>query len=1034
METFEAVLFIFMQILYFRMFLVNYIINKNIEIFKHGAQDISYLDVLLIFQVRMPSKCRVPIDDAINVLIKYISYFASDQLPEWSSDVWDKMLNEPEFKDKTNIKENRREILTKARERCGYYVPKKNNDINNDDNDLDDDIDDSDQDDVKKDPDYYSNVYINEQKDFECFDVVLSRHLWNSIQKVTPIIKNDCNYPGLQPKVWTDTLALELWKQYRLKCAFVFKNGTIQQCGHYYATMIGRCKSKKCGNNLFCYIENDPGIDGDVIIKMNCRDTRFEKHDDVRRPLRGKKREEMRKEVKDKGVKASINEESRKLLQPGDTQCPLKKESTEKEYGVKPEDRRDLIKALMCIDETPIYRNSIKVVSASPFWVFYGTPSQIHCYREYQRLHKDLSSISIDATGGMARKFIDCGERTSAIFLYQIVINFYNTTISTYQMLSECHDTDKMVTTCDSSTVQRIPGEVVCDGSRALLNSIALAFNNQSLPNYIESCFNKAKNNTSWKPNTYIRLDTAHFIHTASSWKCWKSVNHKNVKNFYLYCIALLIQCKTLKDLEKMFVLILIVCSTEFDDSTIFYNQKYITPLNARTELENIIGNKNSKNLYHEIEENMKSMDFDAEKSTILNDEKDDPNSDMSTISSWIKDLVAISNNVQTTGKVLNCFYVPLFKESFLKTIKDFPLWTQVCTPKNKLRATSSYIEDSKEMLNREIGLPARVDILVKSHLKNLLGGVVVFQNNLTKFVDDNIDKSTISNDSNCDDAKPEEKTDGVKVENSNDAKIEERTDDAEVEDSIDFENWRGLGNDMKHQNLDWINYANNLDHPTQDMKAENSTMELSNDSVVENLNKSIESEHDYSLKTSTPKTTQISERNKKNTTKKKGKQTESYLLINGNLSGPVIHNGVAFLAYNTCPFDSIVQLIFNGTLESKSFHEFLNCSENSTFKVALNLMKNGVKKNGQLYIDRFNILHNIYQQQELKQPMKWNDEDTNKVNTISRVIYCEDNVSALWNKLFQNIYLFVEVQLSLVTRVNMRESLIGLLTRLNCK
>ncbi|XP_074112071.1 uncharacterized protein LOC141535825 [Cotesia typhae] len=65
--------------------------------------------------------------------------------------------------------------------------------------------------------------------------------------------------------------------------------------------------------------------------------------------------------------------------------------------------------------------------------------------------------------------------------------------------------------------------------------------------------------------------------------------------------------------------------------------------------------------------------------------------------------------------------------------------------------------------------------------------------------------------------------------------------------------------------------------------------------------------------------------------------------------------------------------------------------------------MRNGVKKNGQLYNDRFNILHKIYQQQELKQPMKWNDEDTNKVNTISRVIYCEDNVSALWNKLFQN-------------------------------
>lgn len=34
---------------------------------------------------------------------------------------------------------------------------------------------------------------------------------------------------------------------------------------------------------------------------------------------------------------------------------------------------------------------------------------------------------------------------------------------------------------------------------------------------------------------------------------------------------------------------------------------------------------------------------------------------------------------------------------------------------------------------------------------------------------------------------------------------------------------------------------------------------------------------------------------------------------------------------------------------------------------------------------------------------MKWEDKDITQVNTISRVIDCEDNVSALWNKLFQN-------------------------------
>ncbi|CAH2100814.1 unnamed protein product [Euphydryas editha] len=49
----------------------------------------------------------------------------------------------------------------------------------------------------------------------------------------------------------------------------------------------------------------------------------------------------------------------------------------------------------------------------------------------------------------------------------------------------------------------------------------------------------------------------------------------------------------------------------------------------------------------------MKSKDFDAEKSTIVSDQKEDTSSDMSTITSWVKDLVAISNK-DTTDETLD--------------------------------------------------------------------------------------------------------------------------------------------------------------------------------------------------------------------------------------------------------------------------------------------------------------------------------------------------------------------------------------------
>ncbi|CAF4948193.1 unnamed protein product [Pieris macdunnoughi] len=276
----------------------------------------------------MPPKSRVSVEDAVNVLLRYISYFASDQLPDWSSDIWHIMSKEPEFV---------------AREQCGYFHSTHNKNTDCDDDNWDDDDwddDEDEEDDEKRDPDYFNYVYSKQQKNHDTFDVKFSRHLWNSINKIAPIVENKPNTLGLQPKVWTDVLALEFWKQYRLKCAFVFKKATIQEYGNYYLTIFGRCKAKTCKKKLFGYVEENPGDYGDVIIKINCRDTRFERHEDCKRPLQGKRRDEMKKEVKEKGVKGSNLDAAQKLLQPGDTQCPvmsranvlyqLKKESIEK--------------------------------------------------------------------------------------------------------------------------------------------------------------------------------------------------------------------------------------------------------------------------------------------------------------------------------------------------------------------------------------------------------------------------------------------------------------------------------------------------------------------------------------------------------------------------------------------------------------------------------------------------------------------------------------------------------------------------------
>lgn len=1006
--------------------------------------------VLSIINSIMPRPLLVSDEDSIAVIKRYMSYFCSDTLPAYSAEVWSKMSKEPEFVGKwntaavrTNIKDNRRGILTRARKECGYFsqiIKKKFTYSNNDDDDNDsNDNNDNDDSDDNSDKDYFNKLYAKERDDVPCFHVEIARGVWECMYKKD----NSCKNPRLQPKVWTDTIAFELWHQFELPCAFVFKKGTIHENGNYYATFIGKCKSKVCNNPIFGYIENNPGDKGSVFINFRCRDTRFEVHDEVTRPLQAERRKMFKTMIDANGVKGTILEQAKDLLKPGSTQCPVlfnsnvlyqvKKESKEEKLNVKPEDRRDLIKAIYRIneDDNPAHQNFIKVVIDTPFSVFYVSPQQIHCYNEYRRLHRHYSSVCIDATGGLAKKFLDSKNKTtSSIFLYQIVINFSNTSQSVYQILSEIHDT-KTIKFGLENWLSKVspPTEVVCDGSRVLLNASCLACNNFSLFDYVNRCFQHVKNGASLDSvKTFIRLDTAHFIHAISGWKCWKSVIHPRIKSFYLYSVALLMDCNNLKDFERILVLILIVCGTEYDDSIVDFDGEMITTKAARSELEKLIAKNESQDFINNIEDKIKTMEFDQEKNETLRRET---NTDLlekdTTISSWINNLVAFSLNVHSDGSNdinnLNTFYVPLFKDSLLKEVREFPLWTKVCIHYTSLRATSAYIEQAfkelKELLGKMISLPARVDYLVKAHLKLIDGGVKIFERELLKFV-----KNYHAN---------KQKNDKI---NSN-PEDELCKEDCEPNDNLLNENWNGQGYDMKHNDCDWLDsdcHLFNEDIPTNFNTESFNSSEIDNNNVLDNidcsanennenlyqpnLNNLVNLDHSYCSDNNSP----LNENSfdaavEKNLRmiKKEGKyfksfpeinlinnlapsnKKEEFLLQNGNKSGPVFFQNESWFAFNTCPFDSIVQLIFYGCLQNEEFNNFVSNSSNSTFNFVTDFMSTGLKKD--IYVKRFSILHPIYQDTECTQNQM--NIANRKTKNVNRCINCVDNVNSLWIKLF---------------------------------
>lgn len=179
----------------------------------------------------------------------------------------------------------------------------------------------------------------------------------------------------------------------------------------------------------------------------------------------------------------------------------------------------------------------------------------MHCYKEYYRTHKNFSLISIDATRKFVRKIIFPGnEKSPYIFLSQIVINFDKNSQSVWQMLSAAHDAEtiRLWLVKWLTLGAKHPHEAVTDGSCAQLNAMSSAFNSMPLKRYISVCFENLHSKKKTKINTYIRLDTALFVHSVTGWKCFKSILHPSIKQFYTRCICLLIDCKNLGDFQRI--------------------------------------------------------------------------------------------------------------------------------------------------------------------------------------------------------------------------------------------------------------------------------------------------------------------------------------------------------------------------------------------------------------------------------------------------------------------------------------------------
>ncbi|XP_077257738.1 uncharacterized protein LOC143894932 [Temnothorax americanus] len=256
---------------------------------------------------------------------------------------------------------------------------------------------------------------------------------------------------------------------------------------------------------------------------------------------------------------------------------------------------------------------------------------------------------------------------------------------------------------------------------------MSLAFNNQTIKSYVADQFAIVSGTSQIsKFSTYIRVDVAHLIHAVSRWKCFEKVNHACIREFFIRCVALMVDAETFEEFRELIFLTIIVAVNDYEDSIIVRN--------ARKKLETCIAMATKIIDIPDRDDNLEDVE------SILEDVHHDR--DITSVRNWIDGILESAKKITQIGFELNAFYLPKFVERLIILATEFPLWTGVAVPNGKKHATSSYVEGYFNDLKTRIltgnplikRLPVRIDRFLKVHLKDIIGGAVIFESKLTNF------------------------------------------------------------------------------------------------------------------------------------------------------------------------------------------------------------------------------------------------------------------------------------------------------------
>lgn len=380
-----------------------------------------------------------------------------------------------------------------------------------------------------------------------------------------------------------------------------------------------------------------------------------------------------------------------------------------------------------------------------------------------------------------------------------------------------------------------------------------------------------------------------------------------------------MISCQSFQKFESILLLTLTVSIQQYEG---YYSTELPSPAEeAKKKLENHIATE----IHHT------SLDIDHIEVTDKREENDimdtkDKEDNNSEIHRWIEKLKTQAEiNSDKKASRLNAFYLPEFYKQIIRLCLEFPLWSGVLAPifnSEYVRATSAhceaYFKDLREYIFKNVQTPMRADKFIKMHLRSIDGTMKIAS---AAIVTSNI------NDTN----------NNVMSINRNDNNMNINHTDNNISKGINK-------NEDMHQFENWMNKGKTETYLLQQNEETNENNKLSDHTKSPNslTNKKSKYFKPY------PEIKHI-----KNDKFKKS--TKRFFLRNGSFLQPLKINGTTYEIRNTCPFDSIAQIITLTALDDENYFNYISNSNNKFLKFCQLILNNGV--NVTVYKERIALL-----------------------------------------------------------------------------